>query len=415
MYEKIRKWGKKYIPSWLKPYVFRVYFIGLYVFSFFKAAYVVFRIKQEKIFAEFQSEKIVQIIQPTFYNLEGDLYLTGGAERYLSDLSNIIKSLGYRPVIVQFGASFWYIKHEGIDVVGLPIGANNFVLNRVAHSSIFGKPALRIYSPLTFCDPIVDKNSIGISHGIYWDQRHYKLVEKKACDSLLRLSCLVSVDTITLMWFRIALSGKLDTKDLKYIPNYVDLKEFAPVKRKPNKNLIITIPRRLYMQRGYFLVEAVIPNILKKHKNVEFHFVGQVDISVKNEADALLKKYPKNVKIYQQKADKMHEIYKNSDITLIPTVASEGTSLSCLEAMATANPIISTNIGGLPNLIMHRYNGLLISPIASELEDALDKLISDSKLRDFLGKKALETSKAFDKRLWDESWRELLKEKLGKK
>src|SRR6185369_10914366 len=62
----------------------------------------------------------VQIIQPTFYDFDGKTYLSGGAERYLCDLAEIITNLGYRPFIVQGGNSFWYRKHNNIDVFGVP-------------------------------------------------------------------------------------------------------------------------------------------------------------------------------------------------------------------------------------------------------------------------------------------------------
>jgi len=39
--------------------------------------------------------------------------------------------------------------------------------------------------------------------------------------------------------------------------------------------------------------------------------------------------------------------------------------------MATNNAIISTNVGGLPNLIIDGYNGMLIHPKKEELRNSL--------------------------------------------
>ena len=43
----------------------------------------------------------------------------------------------------------------------------------------------------------------------------------------------------------------------------------------------------------------------------------------------------------------MNEIYNIADIVVIPTTINEGTSLACIESMATARAIIATNVGGL--------------------------------------------------------------------
>ena len=53
--------------------------------------------------------------------------------------------------------------------------------------------------------------------------------------------------------------------------------------------------------------------------------------------------------------DEMNKAYQNADITLIPSLYSEGTSLSCIEAMACGNAVIATRIGGLSDLIINDF------------------------------------------------------------
>ena len=40
----------------------------------------------------------------------------------------------------------------------------------------------------------------------------------------------------------------------------------------------------------------------------------------------------------------MSQAYKQADISIIPTVHSEGTSLSCLESQACGNAVLATNV-----------------------------------------------------------------------
>lgn len=100
-------------------------------------------------------------------------------------------------------------------------------------------------------------------------------------------------------------------------------------------------------------------------------------------------------------ANKMNEVYQHADISLIPTLYCEGTSLSCIEAMACGNIVISTNIGGLPNLIINDFNGVLINPDKNELLEAVENILVNEDYRNKLQKNALEVSKEFSKEKWE--------------
>ena len=72
--------------------------------------------------------------------------------------------------------------------------------------------------------------------------------------------------------------------------------------------------------------------------------------------------------------DKMCEMYNISDVVVIPSLM-EAVSLSAIEAMATGTPVISTDVGGMPELIIDGENGLLIrAESEKEIYTALMKL-----------------------------------------
>jgi glycosyltransferase involved in cell wall biosynthesis len=106
--------------------------------------------------------------------------------------------------------------------------------------------------------------------------------------------------------------------------------------------------------------------------------------------------------------EQISEAYRLADISIIPTIQSEGTSLSCLEAQASGNAVIATTVGGLTDLILHAYNGLLIEPTGVDLYQALVRLITDDALRLRLSLKATEVAQTFSLNRWRSRWTETL-------
>jgi len=73
----------------------------------------------------------------------------------------------------------------------------------------------------------------------------------------------------------------------------------------------------------------------------------------------------------------------------------EGTPMAIMEAMASGLPVVSTAVGGVPELVQHGYSGLLVPPDEeSALRDALQQLLDDAALRHQMGLQALDYAKA---------------------
>ena len=97
------------------------------------------------------------------------------------------------------------------------------------------------------------------------------------------------------------------------------------------------------------------------------------------------------------------------DIAVVPTVGSEGTSLSLLEAMASGCAVVCTNVGGMTNIVLDGYNGLMIYPEEEELYNALTCLIEDSSLRAKLQANAYNCVKdAFSLHRWKDAWKKVI-------
>lgn len=371
---------------------------------------------------------MVAVEAVTFFKYNGSSYYSGGAERYLIDLYEVCKEMGIRLRIYQYAEFPWLRFYRDIEVVGMnikgidpnfystdTIKAMSHYFNKVAGS----QASLSIYSPFFILSEKSQSKSIGISHGVSWDDEFCEHDSSSfwatngfrinACSSCDRM---VSVDTNTANWFQ-TISYNLGRK-ITYIPNYVDNVEFCPRKKFDSlrEQIVITYPRRLYGARGLYVVLEVLDEILRKYPNVEFHFVGKGFDNDTKHVEKKIVKWKGRIQWYSCPPEKMHEVYKNSDISLIPTMYSEGTSLSCLEALSSGNAVIATRIGGLTDIIINGYNGLLIEPNAEALKEAVFTLLDNTELMIQLKRTAVATAQAFSKEHWKEKWKKQIKKLL---
>lgn len=353
--------------------------------------------------------KIVYIFQHQFYDMDGEKCYNGGAERYCMDLANLLSKNNYLPVLVQMGSTKkgWWQKRIGdLIILGVPVDSNS---TYQAILQLYKKYEFVIYSGAVEWGKKLHPNIL-ISHGITWDAPNKDFKLKNILKIFHDVDEIVSVDTNTLSWLRTTFPFNFQKTRMNYIPNYVDTTIYKPKAKVQKDTIQITFPRRASPERGYWLMSEALPPIMKKYPSVVFDFVGfNHGDKITADIQKLLKQFPGRIQHYVCEPHEMCEIYQKTDISLMPTLYAEGTSLSCLEAQACGNVVISTNIGGLPNLIIDGYNGLLINPLGFELMNALDKVISNKTLQMNLSSNAVKVAEAFDKKIWENRWGELLK------
>ncbi|MDK8194470.1 glycosyltransferase [Paenibacillus sp. UMB7766-LJ446] len=369
----------------------------------------------------------VNVFAATFLDYKGENYYSGGAERYLVDLHEVCEDLGLKLNIYQYGHFSWYRKYKDIDVYSLGhkmLDMDEFTMeNLLSFSRRFdymakGHSMLNIYSAFFQSYPNVAHPSIGISHGVAWDSPHSQFengtqfwnVNERYIQSADDLQKVVSVDTNTANWFQTVSYGT--SLKIETIPNYVDRTEFFPVQRKEDGKIRIVYPRRLYRPRGLYITLDIVDNILNDYPNAEFHFVGK---GFPEDLQAIydkMEQWTGRIYCYHSEPEDMHAVYKKADIVLIPTLYSEGTSLSCLEACATGNAVIATRVGGLTDIIIDHHNGLLIHPDQASLEKAVRTCLDNPELMKKIGENAIEVSKAFNKDIWKKRWKDVVKELL---
>jgi len=100
----------------------------------------------------------------------------------------------------------------------------------------------------------------------------------------------------------------------------------------------------------------------------------------------------------------MQELYADHDIFLFPSLM-EALPLVIQEAMATGMPVITTETCGMPDLIQHEVNGLLVRPAnALAIEEGILRLACSAEMRRKLGEAARETMRRYT---WERAARQL--------
>lgn len=153
------------------------------------------------------------------------------------------------------------------------------------------------------------------------------------------------------------------------------------------KSRLGIVGRFVPLKAQHILIEAIsnIPN----PSNIMLSFFGVGELMEKNKN--LCKELIPNVEVtFHGMVPNRDNIYQQVDV-LIVTSETEGLSLAILEAMASATPVIASNVGGNPELIKDGLNGFLYEfADSTALAKYIEILIADKALRTTFGEHSFE-------------------------
>lgn len=86
---------------------------------------------------------------------------------------------------------------------------------------------------------------------------------------------------------------------------------------------------------------------------------------------------------------------KNADFFILPS-ESEGWPLIIADTLILQKPIISTNVGGIPEMIEHEKTGYLINYDTDEMYESMKKFLTDPELVSQINENLLDIEKQFD-------------------
>ena len=91
-----------------------------------------------------------------------------------------------------------------------------------------------------------------------------------------------------------------------------------------------------------------------------------------------------NVRVHydaSSNSPKIHDLYDQADVLVLPT-RLDLSSLTALEAMATGVPVVTTPVGGIPEIVIDGETGLIVNvDDADGLADAIERIRTDPDLR----------------------------------
>lgn len=130
----------------------------------------------------------------------------------------------------------------------------------------------------------------------------------------------------------------------------------------PKEAFIILFFGGLLKGKGVYDLLKAIPICLEEDKSLLFVFAGGGKEQRRMHAICVEENIQNNVLFLGNVSERRKiQLYIASDVFILPTYA-EGLPLTILEAMAAGLPIISTPVGGIPEIIEEDVNGFLVDP-----------------------------------------------------
>jgi glycosyltransferase involved in cell wall biosynthesis len=332
--------------------------------------------------------------------------MIGGAEVNLYRIGQILLDEGHEVTVYQQDTGNPNDEYDGIEIEYLStIGSGTAELlsfNLQWQRTIPKDEIVYVHSP-EYAIPNLRSVDALNQQGITWDAPSSKnltiRVKRYFLGRLLSKKTLVRCTDNAFLTY-VQSEHPTTRNDVFPVPNGVDTTVFSPdvdPVNSPTDSLtegtVVLFPRTLRLARGGHLIVDALAELRSKGYDVSLWFLGAENIT---DASLIRNQIERNNLteavefLGHVPHEEMPRYYAAADIVSIPTYHSEGTSLSCLEAMACGRPVVVTDVGGLKEIIYQDKvdGGFKIKPTAEALATAVEKLVEDPALRDRLGENA---------------------------
>lgn len=172
-------------------------------------------------------------------------------------------------------------------------------------------------------------------------------------------------------------------------PEFIERNATRDYFKIKNNEFAIGAIANFYPSKGLrYLIEAIhMLNSDALIPNAKLIIIGEGE--EREKLEALIKKYKLEKKINLFGAvPKAQKYLKAFDLFVLPSL-KEGFPYALIEAMHAGLPIVTTNVGGIPEMIENNKNGILVPPANSKIiAEKINELMKNRKFAENLGMRA---------------------------
>lgn len=185
------------------------------------------------------------------------------------------------------------------------------------------------------------------------------------------------------------------------VPNGVDVSRFSGPQPErgirdelglPPEALLVGVLARLEPEKGHRHLIDAMPEILRHVPTAWLVIVGDGSLlaDLRRRARALPDPAPQRIR-FTGRRDDVSALTGELDVAILPSLR-EAQGISLLEAMARRRPVVASNVGGIPEVITHGVDGVLVPPANSAaLAREIARLLLDPELRAAMGERGHRT------------------------
>jgi glycosyltransferase involved in cell wall biosynthesis len=348
----------------------------------------------------------------------------GGVGRYTYDLARGLHELGHRVTILT--ESDVVKRHEGLEfeVVGIHPGLVPDGLKQtpvLAQNLGYAEAALARFDALE-----ADRGPFDVVHASNWGIEGLGVAQRGATPLTLMLvtplerviaaegwdTSLDLAANIDLDQWIVERATRICAPSSAVVSSYVGRTGWSgrpvhtvplgivcqpPVTHEAHARLRLLFVGRLERRKGIDVLLEVLPRLLERHPEWQCDVVGNAPVLAGSGEtfESLFRQEHANapckdrVVFHGAVSDQdVQAFYRKADLFVAPSLY-ESFGLIYQEAMQYGVPVVGCCVGGVPDVVRHEEDGLLVpAGDAVALERALDRLMSDSALRQRMGARA---------------------------
>lgn len=169
------------------------------------------------------------------------------------------------------------------------------------------------------------------------------------------------------------------------VRNGVDLERFSSAALDSNPIKIILFAARLDPVKRPLLVAEIASELAALRPQRDFRFVVAGDGPEKERFKRRIHKLGLDAAFdFRGQVADLAPLYAAADLVILPS-RSEGVPLVILEALASARPVVASNVGSIPEVLDSSCGVLIDGADAKEFARAIQKLLDDPELREKMG------------------------------